>query len=345
MDAVTASNDETTDIQMAAGEADSVTVSAPAPAAVANGACAEHDEQEGTKAGVDWESMVQNEPGRTEIPLFLDACGRHEAASDRFAQGLDVLHGSLTASSHALVNVVSCLLQDRTQHLYDLEQDLKSDYVSNESVRASMNARLHETARAASQLFSRLLMAVDSGSNGSAASLPDALMQGGGPNDGAGGATATANPQDDGAGGTGLQQGEHEEPDWSKLVQHEPAKTQVPIFLEAREKRDVAASRFESAIEEYQASLEGYVQELTQIVADLYNQRSVKLEEFESVLKHEYATNDKVRNDMHGSLVQSRRAADAMYLDLMQRVMMSDSQQTCSGGSAMGTLTQATCLE
>ena len=82
MDAVTASNDETTDIQMAAGD-DSVTVSAPAPAAVANGACAEHDEQEGTKAGVDWESMVQNEPGRTEIPLFLDACGRHEAASDR----------------------------------------------------------------------------------------------------------------------------------------------------------------------------------------------------------------------------------------------------------------------
>lgn len=113
-----------------------------------------------------------------------------------------------------------------------------------------------------------------------------------------------------------------------------------------QEKRDVAASRFESAIEEYQTSLEGYAQDLTQIVADLYNQRSVKLEEYESVLKHEYATNDKVRNDMHESLAQSRCAADAMYLDLMQRVMMSDSQQTACGGSgAMGTLTQAACLE
>jgi len=138
----------------------------------------------------------------------------------------------LTTSSRALVNVVSCLLQDRTQHLYDLEQDLKSDYVHNDNMRASMNSRLHETARAASQLFSQLLMAVDSGSSGGAATLPGAL-QAGGPNDGAG-AMATANPQDDDAGGTGLQQEEHEEPDWSKLVQHEPAKTQVPIFLEAR---------------------------------------------------------------------------------------------------------------
>ena len=234
-----------------------------------------------------------------------------------------------------------------------------------------MNARLEGAARAASQLFSQLLMAVDSGPNGVAASLPGPLIHGGGPNDGAG-AAATANPQDDGAGGSGLQQEEHEEPDWSKLVHHEPAKSQVPIFLEARvslcipslriylhrvteplssvvqEKRDVAASRFESAIEEYQTSLERYVQEITQIVADLYNERSVKLEEYESVLRHEYATNDKVRNDMHESLVQSRCAADAMYLDLIQRVMMSDDdQQPARGGSAaaMGTLTQAACLE
>ena len=70
--------------------------------------------------------------------------------------------------------------------------------------------------------------------------------------------------------------------------------------------------------------------------------------EYESVLRHEYATNDKVRNDMHESLVQSRCAADAMYLDLIQRVMMSDDdQQPARGGSAaaMGTLTQAACLE
>ena len=250
MDAVTESNVETADIQMAAGD-DTATVSA----AVANGAGAE---QEGQEDGDDWASTAQNEPGRTEIPIFLAACEKHEAASDRFAQGLDgkivtprqilccrprsslarfflsaVLHGSLTASSHALVNVVSCLLQERTQRLYDIEQEVKSNYVRNESLRASMNARLEGAARAASQLFSQLLMAVDSGPNGVAASLPGPLIHGGGPNDGAG-AAATANPQDDGAGGSGLQQEEHEEPDWSKLVHHEPAKSQVPIFLEAR---------------------------------------------------------------------------------------------------------------
>ena len=75
-------NDETTDDQMAA-EDDTAT---DAAAAAANGVCAE---QEGPKAGVDWASMLQNEPGCTEIPLFLNACDKHEAASDKFAQGLD----------------------------------------------------------------------------------------------------------------------------------------------------------------------------------------------------------------------------------------------------------------
>ena len=78
---VVARNDETTDDQMAA-EDDTATDAA----AAANGVCAE---QEGPKAGVDWASMLQNEPGCTEIPLFLNACDKHEAASDKFAQGLD----------------------------------------------------------------------------------------------------------------------------------------------------------------------------------------------------------------------------------------------------------------
>ena len=64
-----------------------------------------------------------------------------------------------------------------------------------------------------------------------------------------------------------------------------------------------------SAIEDFQASIDGYTQELIQTVADLYNSCTMKLDEYEQILKHDYAANDKMRAKMQSDLEESATAA------------------------------------
>ena len=44
----------------------------------------------------DWSTIQINEPARTEVPIFLAARGQRDAANDRFATGIDVLHESVS---------------------------------------------------------------------------------------------------------------------------------------------------------------------------------------------------------------------------------------------------------
>jgi hypothetical protein len=74
---------------------------------------------------------------------------------------------------------------------------------------------------------------------------------------------------------------------------------------------------------EFHVSAEGYVHEITQAVADVYNNRTMKLEEYEQILKHDYVTNDKVRAEMQSQLEASATAARTMFEELMARVMES----------------------
>jgi len=153
------------------------------------------------------------------------------------------------------------------------------------------------------------------------------------------GAVGGNSGNDTNANNDGGNEGGEEEPDWDAIMKHEPARTEVPIFLAARGRREAACSRFASAIEEFQAAIDGYSQELTQTVADLYNSRTMKLDEYEQILKYDYATNDKMRAKMQSNLEASASAAHNMFEELMTRVMQPGSQP-----SATGILTQATTL-
>ena len=138
--------------------------------------------------------------------------------------------------------------------------------------------------------------------------------------------------------------GEDEEPDWDEIMKHEPARSEVPTFLAGRGRRE--CTRFENAIAEFQTSIEGYAQELTQTVADLYNARTMKLDEYEQILKHDYVENDKRRGKMQSNLEESATAAHTMFEELMKRVMQpgSHQQQTQQSSVNVGMLTQATTL-
>ncbi len=279
----------------------------------------------------EWNEIMQHEPARTEVPTFLAAKNRREGANARFASSLDSLHESVVHSSDELVEVVTVLLNDRADTLYEYEVNLKNDYVYNEKTRASMQTKLKESSRVAQGLFANLLMRVMQpeevglasalGDHGTAKHSDDHIC-------------ANATNDDDGAGGD-------EEPDWDAIMQHEPARSEVPAFLDTVSRREAACTRFEAAIEKFHTSVNLSVQELTQAVADIYNSRTMKLEEYEHILKHEYSSNDKMRTEMQSQLEASATAAHTMFEDLMTRVMQPRLKQQ---SHASGIFTQAVAL-
>ena len=57
--------------------------------------------------------------------------------------------------------------------------------------------------------------------------------------------------------------------------------------------------------------------ELTQAVADIHNSRTMKLEEYEHILKNDYVSNDKMRAEMQSQLEASATVAHKMFEDLI----------------------------
>jgi len=46
-----------------------------------------------------WEEIMQHDPARTEVPIFLSGRERKEAASDSYSTALDALHDSVNKSA------------------------------------------------------------------------------------------------------------------------------------------------------------------------------------------------------------------------------------------------------
>ncbi|KAL7438216.1 hypothetical protein ACHAXH_004486 [Discostella pseudostelligera] len=273
-----------------------------------------------------WEEIMQHDPSRSEVSAFLSARRRRDEANERFATGLDILHDSVQQSMDGLVEIVNTLLNDRATKLYEYEVKLKNDYVHNEKTRANMQAKLEESARAAQGLFANLLMRV---------AKPGDTMSG-----------AIRNSENSCNNVNGMNnydtsiEGGDVEPDWNAIMMHEPARSEVPTFLDARNRREAACSRFESAIEGFQASVADYAQELTQAMADVYNSRTTRLDEYEQILKHDYIANDEMRTKMRSEIEESATAANDMFEELMKRVMQPQLQRSLATGS----FTQAVTL-
>ena len=114
--------------------------------------------------------------------------------------------------------------------------------------------------------------------------------------------------------------GEEEDLDWDSIAQHEPAQSDVPVFLTARERRDAAEAQFAAALDEAHASLKECCADLLKTAADLFNVQRERLDVMESHIKQDFATNEESRANMQKNLEESASAAQAQFTQLMMRV-------------------------
>ena len=73
---------------------------------------------------------------------------------------------------------------------------------------------------------------------------------------------------------------EEEEPNWELISQHEPARTDVPLFLSARDRRDAAEERFIAALDEANASLKQSIDDVLKVAADIFHIQKEKVSVF-----------------------------------------------------------------
>jgi hypothetical protein len=287
-----------------------------------------------------WHDIMQHEPARTEVPNFLSCRERKEAASESYSQALDKLHDSVNKSAESLVEILFSLLQHHAEKLVGFEGGLTREYVHNDKSREIMEKRLEENAKAAQGMFANLLKRVSAPNknNDFVAVQKKMRLNEDDKNE------VMSNDMNNNTHMNVDGSNEDEEPNWGKMIQHEPAQTEVPVFLAGRERREAACTRFQSAIEDYHSVMEGYTQQLTQTVADLYNSRMLKLNEHEQILKQEYAFNDDARRKMLHKLQESSAAIQTMFQEMIMRVMLPNGPQE-QRLLETGILTQATTLE
>eukprot|EP00804_Cyclotella_cryptica_P027432 CCRYP_008839-RA/>CCRYP_008839-RA protein AED:0.21 eAED:0.21 QI:0/-1/0/1/-1/1/1/0/368 len=275
----------------------------------------------------DWDKLCEYENAKSQVQKFLSSREKRSDADNRFASAIDQFHDSVSTAIEDLVASVVEMFQTKSDHLDENEKNLNYDYLQNEKRRGDMQAKLEESARAAQGLFANLLMRIAQPADLSGD--PSGVVLGG--------MDTTAKDGEGGEAYSNECRGD-EEPDWDAITKHEPAKTEVPIYLEARNRREVAGGRFDAAIQDFQQSTENFLQDLTQTMVDMYNERSAKLDEYESILKQEYVNNDEVRSRMQANIQESAAVASQMFETLMNRVM-EPMQQV-----GMRTLTQVAML-
>ena len=92
-----------------------------------------------------------------------------------------------------------------------------------------------------------------------------------------------------------------DEPNWTEIMLHDPARSEAPIFLAGRSRRDDANERFASGLDVLHDSVTQSMEGLVEVVNTLLEARAQKLYEFEMNLKNDYVYNDKARAE-RGSL-------------------------------------------
>lgn len=122
----------------------------------------ENNEEVEEKDGEDpnWEEIVQHEPAKSDVPIFLEARYRREAAEQRFAEALDEAHASLKHCSDTILKIAADIFNSQKDKMVAMEHQIKQDFVDNEHARSEMQKKLEQSAFAAQEEFSKLMMRV-----------------------------------------------------------------------------------------------------------------------------------------------------------------------------------------
>lgn len=111
-----------------------------------------------------------------------------------------------------------------------------------------------------------------------------------------------------------------EEPDWDKLSQHEPAKTDVATFLQARATQDAADERFAAFLDDCHASFKQCLDDLLQTAADVHTLHRERLDALEGEIRQTVVWNEEMRSRMHQKLEEGATAAQGLFSKLLQQI-------------------------
>eukprot|EP00592_Proboscia_alata_P010150 CAMPEP_0194362710 /NCGR_PEP_ID=MMETSP0174-20130528/10506_1 /TAXON_ID=216777 /ORGANISM="Proboscia alata, Strain PI-D3" /LENGTH=288 /DNA_ID=CAMNT_0039135751 /DNA_START=117 /DNA_END=983 /DNA_ORIENTATION=+ len=113
---------------------------------------------------------------------------------------------------------------------------------------------------------------------------------------------------------------EDQEPDWDAITQHEPAITFAPMFLAARDRREVAKEKFAKAIDDFHDSLKNGIDAMLDTTVEIYDLQCERLDGMEEEIKRDFTENEHARSQMQSKLEDSARAAQGLFADLLMRV-------------------------
>ena len=111
----------------------------------------------------DWETIAQNEPAKSDVPMFLAARDKRYAADARFATALDMAHANLKQCCDDLLNIAADVINAKQEKLDAMETQIKQDFVDNEISRSNMSKKLQEFAAQAQAQFQELMMRLANG--------------------------------------------------------------------------------------------------------------------------------------------------------------------------------------
>ena len=112
-------------------------------------------------------------------------------------------------------------------------------------------------------------------------------------------------------------------------MKHEPARSDVPVFLNARDKFEAAKIKFSNSLDHYNASLAECTKGLIDVPVNIFNQENEKVRAMEENLKQGFIRNAEKRESIEDNLKKSAEAAQGLFASLMMRM-----SSTASGGCA-----------
>ena len=115
-------------------------------------------------------------------------------------------------------------------------------------------------------------------------------------------------------------QDEMEDPDWETISRHEPAASDAPLFLAARDKRYATEARFAAALDDAHEHLKLVCDEILGVAADVYNNRREKLDAMETEIKQDFVENEEKHSQMSKKLEEFARKAQAQFQELAMRL-------------------------
>lgn len=111
-----------------------------------------------------------------------------------------------------------------------------------------------------------------------------------------------------------------DEPDWSAIAKHHPASTDVPIFLEARDRRRKIDEYFTTTLNGWSVKMHTEIDAIWDALVDIYQTRTESINEAEELIKSMFLSNEITRVEMQRKLDDCTREVQNLYSTLMLQI-------------------------